>query len=102
MRRRYNFELDREFATPNIVAQVKVNRLRWVGHLARMNNTRAPLILFNRDPEGRRDRGRPKLRWIDNIERDLNALNVSNWRRVAQNRSTWNNILDQAKSKIWM
>ena len=49
MRRRYNFELDREFKTPNIVAQVKVNRLRLAGHLARMYNTRAPLILLNRD-----------------------------------------------------
>ena len=98
MRRRYNFEVDIEFVTVNIVAQVKVNRLRWAGNLARMKNTRAPIILFNHDR--RRDRERPKLPWIDNIERDFNALNVSNWRRVAQNRSTWNNILDQAKSKF--
>jgi len=72
--RKYNFELDREFGPPNIVAQVKVNRLRWAGHVARMSSTRAPSILFNHDPEGRKDRGRPKLRWIDNVEKDLEAL----------------------------
>ena len=92
LRRRYNSELDREFGHPNIVAQVKVNRLRWAGHVARMSSTRAPSILFNNDPEGRRDRGRPKLRWIDNVEKDLKALRVSNWRSTAQNRSTWNEI----------
>ena len=43
--------MDREFKTPNIVAEVKVNRLRWAGHLAGMNNTRAPLVIFNCDPE---------------------------------------------------
>ena len=86
------------FGPPNIVAQVKVNRLRWAGHVARMSSKRAPSILFNHDPKGRRDRGRLKLRWIDNVEKDLKALRVSNWRSTAQDRSTWNGILDQAKS----
>lgn len=28
-RRRYNFELERDFADANVVATVKLNRLRW-------------------------------------------------------------------------
>ena len=99
-KRRFNFELDREFGTPNIVAQVKKNRLRWAGHLACMNNVRAPLILFNNDPEGRRNRGRPRMLWKDSIEQDLTFLNVSNWRRNAQDHKNWKIILNQ--SKLWM
>ncbi len=32
-RRRYNFELQRDFGEPNIVAVVKVQRLRWAVHI---------------------------------------------------------------------
>ncbi len=56
-RRRYNFELERDFAEPNIVATVRMNRLRWAGHLARMDPDRAPSKLFRNDPEGRRGVG---------------------------------------------
>lgn len=36
-RRRYNFELERDFAEPNIVAVVKVQELRWAEHMELMN-----------------------------------------------------------------
>lgn len=62
---RYNFELDDKSRSSNIVDQVKVNRKRWTGNVAvaRMNNDRAAHILFNSDPDRRRDRGRLKMRW---------------------------------------
>jgi hypothetical protein len=34
-RSRYNFELDREFNSPNINGVVKSNRLRYAGHMIR-------------------------------------------------------------------
>ncbi len=100
-RRRYNFELKELFGDSDVIAEVKTGRLRWAGHLARMNNNRAPIILFNNDPEGRRGVGRPKKRWIDVVTGDLRPLGVRNWRTVAQNRGNWNQILDQAKFKSW-
>lgn len=101
-RRRCNFELENDLGEANVVGTVKVNRLRWAGHVARMESTRAPLILLDNDPEGRRGRGRPKLRWIDCVLADLRTLKVQNWRSTAQDRRSWNSILDQAKSKKWM
>ena len=101
-RRRYNFELERDFADVNVVTCVKVNRLRWAGHLTRMSEARAPIKLFNSEPAGRRGVGRPKNRWIDNITADLKKLGVRNWRTSAQDRQGWNRILDQAKSSKWM
>ena len=100
-RRRYNFELQRSFAEPNIVSTVKAHRLRWAGHLARMESTRAPLVLFNTDPQGSRGPGRPKKRWIDGVQEDLRALGVQNWMAAAQDRNYWNDVVQQAKSKPW-
>ncbi len=101
-RRKYNFELEREYGEPNIVANVKVNRLRWAGHLARMDQSRAPATLFRNDPDGRRGVGRPKARWIDNVEADIRALRIRNWKEKAQNRDLWRTILDQAKTNKWL
>ena len=60
--RQYNFEIDRLYGEPNIIKIIKINRLRWVGHVARMEGERVPKKLFNGFPEVRRSAGRPKAR----------------------------------------
>jgi hypothetical protein len=37
--------------------------------------------IFNAKPEGRRKRGRPKLRWEDGVDNDFEALGERNWNR---------------------
>ena len=101
-RRRYNFELAQNYGEPSIVAVVKVQRLRWAGHLARMSVNRAPSTLFRNNPVGRRGVGRPRTRWIDGIQTDLHAMRIRNWQNEAQDRSNWNEILEQAKAHKWL
>jgi hypothetical protein len=36
-RRRYNFELHRLYKEPDIVKTIKIGRLRWIGHVMRMD-----------------------------------------------------------------
>ncbi|GFX68551.1 hypothetical protein TNCV_1799641 [Trichonephila clavipes] len=38
---------------------------------------------------GNRPRGRPPLRWIDCVEKDLNIFKVKNWRTVTKSRDAW-------------
>ena len=101
-RRWYNFELKRDFGEPDIVAVVKVQRLRWAGHLARMDRNRAPSMLLRNYPEGRRGVGRPKMRWIDGVESDLRALGIRSWQNVARDRTSWIKVLDQIKAHRWL
>ena len=54
----------------DIVTYMKINRLKWAGHVIRMeeqNPTRRVLVAV---VEGRRQRGRPKLRWEDGVMED--------------------------------
>jgi hypothetical protein len=39
-----------------------------------MEDTRLPKMVFNAKPEGRRRFGRPRLRWLDDIEDDIKSL----------------------------
>jgi hypothetical protein len=46
-------------------------RMRWVGHVARMGQTRTAYRLLVGKPETKRPLGRPRCRWADNIKMHL-------------------------------
>ena len=82
-----------------IVTVVKIRRLEWLGHVIRMNKTRSVKI-FEGKLEGRRGRGRPRLRWINDVEDDLRKLGVKQWRMKALDREEWASVIREAKGKL--
>ena len=95
-----NLELMTKYRSQNIVNIIKVRRLEWLGHVVRMDETRAVKKLFEEKIEGRRGRGRPRLRWIDDVEEDIRKLGVKRWRRKALDREEWASIIKEAKAKL--
>jgi hypothetical protein len=53
---------------------IKVQRLEWLGHIIRMNETRTVKKIFEEKLEGRRGRGRPRLRQINDVEDDVRNM----------------------------
>jgi hypothetical protein len=51
---------------------IKLRKIRWAGHVVRMGEEEKNAYrLLVEEPEGRRQLGRPRRRWVDNIEMDL-------------------------------
>jgi hypothetical protein len=46
--------------------------------------------------EGRRQRGRPRLRWEDGVMYDARKMGERNWRNAARNRDSWKKLLRKA------
>jgi len=46
--------------------------------------------------EGRRQRGRPKLRWEDCVMEVTRKVGERNWRNAAGNRDSWQKLLKKA------
>jgi hypothetical protein len=65
-RKLHNEELRGLYSSPSIIRIIKSRRMRWVGHVARMERNRNA-----GKPEGMRPLGRPRRRWVDNIKLDL-------------------------------
>ena len=47
---------------------IKSRRLRWAGHVARMEEGRSAFKILTGRTTGKRPLGRPRRRWEDNIE----------------------------------
>ena len=60
------------------------NRLRWFGHVVRMDNDNWVKKCMMLEVYGRRDPGRPKKTWEQVIASDLCELGIT--RRLAQDR----------------
>ena len=67
----HNEELHNFYRSSNIVRVIKSRRLRWAGHVARMEEGRSALNILKGKPTGDRHLGRPRHRWEDNIRLDL-------------------------------
>ena len=65
------------YCSPNIVRVIKFRRLRWAGHLARMEEGRSAFKILTGTPAGKRPLGRPRRRWEDNIRVDLKYEELS-------------------------
>ena len=56
-----------------------------------------PKKIFTQALEGTRRRGRPRERWKEEVEKDLQVLGVRRWRELVD-RKKWKNIVRQAKA----
>jgi hypothetical protein len=74
--------------------------MEWLGHVVRMNETRSVKKIFEGKLEERRGTGRPRLRWINDVEDDLRELSVKRWRTKALEREEWASIIKDAKAKL--
>ena len=60
-----NYGLNDLMKNADIVIFVKSKRMAWLGHVMRMEGKRVLKRVLEWKPTGRRNRGRPRKRWID-------------------------------------
>jgi hypothetical protein len=89
-----------KYKAPGIVNVIKIQRLEWLGHMVRMNENRSVKKIFGGKLKGRRSRGIPNLRWINDVEDDLRKLGVKQWRTKALEREKWASIIKEAQAKL--
>jgi len=93
---RTNRELEEMSKGENVVKWIKGQRISWLGHLERMEDSMIKKI-FAQELEGTRRRGRPRKGWREEVERDLQVLGARRWRELVIDRKKWKDIVRQAK-----
>jgi hypothetical protein len=79
-------------------ADIKAQRIKWLGHIQRMDQARPTRNLFVWKLMGSRPVGRPSQPWQEDVMEDLKKLKVRNWKEVAKVRRIWSDLVGKAKT----
>jgi hypothetical protein len=95
-RKLLNEELRDLCSSPVIITTIKSRRIRWAGHVARMEERRNAYRLLVRKPEGKRQLRRPRHRWVDNFRMDLVEVGWRevDWIGLAQDMNRWRALVN--------
>jgi hypothetical protein len=66
-----------------------------------MDQQRPAKRILDAEPEDRRNRGRPKRRWEDEVDNML-SLGEGIWKNLATNRQIWQNLLRKDMAQKWL
>jgi hypothetical protein len=77
-RKLHNGELHILYSSTYIIREIKSRRMRWAGHVARIEEGRNVYRVLVGKPEGKRPLGIPRRRWEDGIKMDLRGRAVVN------------------------
>jgi hypothetical protein len=73
-RKLHSEELHNLYSSPSIVTMIKSRKIIWAEHVARMGEERNAYRILVGRPVGKRPLGRPRCRWLDNINMDLREI----------------------------
>ena len=83
-RTRQNDELEAIIKGENIVRFIKCQRIRWLGHIERMQDTAIPKKMLYGKLYATRRRVRPRMRWLDDVSMELKKMGINEWRGRAK------------------
>ena len=83
----------------DMVKRIKIQRLRWLGHVTSMDSSNLVRRVFESEP-GRRSRRkeRPNQHWADQVTKNVTKQGIRNWRQAVIARDVWRRRLAEAKT----
>jgi len=90
-RKLHNEELSDLYCSPHVVRVIKSRRMKWVGNVAQMGESRDVYRVLVGKTERKRPLGRPRRRWEDNIKIYLQKVGCwsKDWIDPAEDRDRW-------------
>ena len=89
-----NEDVRKRMGVATIMEKAQEKRLRWYGHLRRMEPDGVARRAMDMEVKGKRPKGRPKLRWMDAINKDLTARGLQP--KDASDRLRWRKMTRHA------
>ena len=80
-----------------VLITIERERLRWYGHVMRMDESRIPRRYLQWRPQGKRPVGRPRKRWLDGVEEALNKRGTTlaqvEEKKSYEDRAGWRSVV---------
>ena len=95
--RKYNSK--KGIIKPTIIETIRLNRLRWFGHVERMEENRIPERVLYMNLGTTKLRGRPRNRWQDELREDGRIVGGEGWQEKVHKREERKKLLRMARSR---
>jgi hypothetical protein len=82
-----------------ITETIRLHRLRWFGHVQRMEENRIPKRVLYMNLETARLRSRPRNRWQDEVREDGRIVGGEEWQEKVYNGEDWKKLLRTARNR---
>ncbi|XP_067001635.2 LINE-1 retrotransposable element ORF2 protein isoform X1 [Anabrus simplex] len=94
-----NEEIKANLGMNSMDEAVRINRLRWWGHVRRMEEDWLPRRIMDSVMEGKRSRGRPRRRWLDSVSNDLKirGIELNETTTLIANRGLWRRLVNSQR-----
>jgi hypothetical protein len=99
-RKRYNKELLQLLGDLNILSFARISQLNWLGHVNIKDNKRKVSHVSNNNPQGSRLRGRPKNRWCNCVQTDINKCKITNSKERSKADLDWESPLRRRRTAL--
>jgi hypothetical protein len=94
---RNNMEIDNFIEITDIVRFIKAQRIKWLGHIQRMDQARPTSKLLDWKPTGTRPVEKKKKKWQEDVMEDPKKRKFKIWKEVAKDRRTWRDLAEKTK-----
>jgi len=79
--------------------KIRLNRLRWFGHVQRMEENIIPKRALYMNSGTTSLRGRLRNRWQDEVREDGRIVGGEGWQQQVHNREEWKKLLRSARNR---
>ena len=97
MDRLRNEQIRSDLSVKPLLREIEESRLRWYGHIKRMDDVRMAKRYLEWKQQGRRPVGRPRKRWLDGVGEALERREVLladvEEERMHQDRDAWRDVV---------
>jgi hypothetical protein len=94
-----NKEIYTSVKRPTIIETIRLSRLRWFGHVQRMEQNRIPKRVLYMNLGTKRLRGNPRNRWQDEVREDRRIPGGEGWQEKVHDRKEWKKLLRTARNR---